>query len=89
MRKLISKICGIGAVMAPVITTVMMIMSEPEIEEAIAGGIFFGCIIGSIFGVVSLICNKERIRWLIALSLLPIAPGLFFFFFSIPFLLYR
>ena len=60
--RIIPKICGIGAVVAPVITTLIMFMTEPEFEEALFGGIIVGCLIGSLFGVFVLLFNKRQIN---------------------------
>ena len=85
MRKIISKICGIGAVITPVITTLIMLMTEPEIVEALSGGIIAGCLIGSIFGTVALLCNKQHSKWITAVSVLPMATAALFAILAIPY----
>ena len=89
MKQTISKICGIGAVIAPVITTIIMLITEPEFVEALAGGIIMGCLIGSIFGIVALLCNKQRSKLIRATSVLPMIPTTAFAILAIPFLLYK
>ena len=86
--RIISKICGIGAVIAPVITTLIMFMTEPEFVEALSGGILVGCLIGSIFGGCALFCNKQRSKWIIAVSVLPMIPTALFVVFAIPYWIY-
>ena len=88
MIKVVSKIFGIGAIIAPIITTLIMLKIEPEIEEALAGGIILGCLIGSVFGVVALICNKHRSRLILVASIIPMIPTAIFFVLAIPFWLY-
>ena len=88
MRKSVSRICSIIAVAAPIITTLIMLRTEPEIEEALAGGIILGCLIGSIFGVVALLCNKHHSRWILIASILPMIPTVVFAALAIPFWLY-
>ena len=85
MRKIISKICGIGAVITPVITTLIMLMTEPEFVEALSGGIIAGCLIGSILGAVALLCNKQHSKWITTVSVLPMAPAALFVILAIPY----
>ena len=83
--KLMSKICGIGAVIAPAITTLIMFMTEHEFEEALFGGVIVGCLIGSIFGGIALICNKKHNKWITAVSVLPMIPTALFAILAIPY----
>lgn len=86
--RIISNICSIGAVIAPVITTLIMFMTEPEFVEALSGGIIVGCLIGSIFGGFALFCNKQRSKWIIMVSVLPMIPTALFVVLAIPYLIY-
>lgn len=88
MKKAISRICGIGAVAAPVITTFIMFKTEPEFEEALEGGIILGCLIGTVLGVIALLCNKQHSTWIKVLSVMPMIPTLIFAVLAIPYWLY-
>ena len=87
--RIIPKICGIGAIVAPVITTLIMFMTEPEFEEALFGGIIVGCLIGSLFGVFALLFNKRHSKWITAVSVLPMIPTALFAILAIPYWLFR
>ncbi len=88
MRKTVSIICSISAVVAPIITTLIMLMTEPEFEEALSGGVIVGCLIGTVFGVIALLCNKHHSRWILIVSILPMIPTVIFAALAIPFWLY-
>ncbi|HAV90585.1 MAG TPA: hypothetical protein DCW44_04855 [Eubacterium sp.] len=78
MKKTISRICAICAIVAPFIATQIMIRIEPEYEEAIEGGVIVGCFIGSILGVIALLTNKHDSKWIKVLSILPMIPTVAF-----------
>ena len=88
MKKFISKIFAIGAIVAPVITTLIMFKTEPEFVEALSGGIILGCLIGSIFGVLALLSNKQHSKWIKAVSVLPMIPTGVFAVLAIPYWLF-
>lgn len=89
MKKTISRICSICALIAPIITTIIFFCTEPEFTEALAGGIIIGCLIGSVFGAVALVCNKHHSKWIMAASILPMIPTVLFALLAIPFYLYK
>lgn len=86
--KNISKLCCIGAIIAPVITTLIMLKTEPEFVEAMSGGIIVGCLIGSILGGIALFCNKQHSKWIKTLSVLPMIPTALFAVLAIPYWFY-
>ena len=88
MKKTISRICAICAIIAPFIATQIMFRIEPEYEEAIEGGVIIGCFIGSIFGAVALLTNKHNSKWIKVISILPMIPIVAFLALAIPFWMY-
>jgi len=64
-------IISIIGIITPIISVIISMRNEPEIVEAVAGGLFLGCIIGSVFGVTALIMNKGKSLPVIILSILP------------------
>ena len=87
-KHFIASLCSGGAVIAPVISTLIMLMIEPEFEEALFGGIIVGCLIGSILGGVAILCNKQHSKWITAVSVLPMIPTALFAILAIPYWLF-
>jgi hypothetical protein len=49
----------------------MMLSFEPEVVEAVLGGLMIGGAIGSVFGIVSLALSQGGSRLIIVLSMIP------------------
>lgn len=62
------------AVACPIILTIFLIFTEPELAEAICGGVVFGCAIGSILSMIAVILNKGRNRIVNVLAVIPMIP---------------
>ena len=82
-------IVSILAVSCPLISVIVSIFTEPEIVEAIFGGIVIGCMIGSVFGLIALIINKGRYTIVKILSVLPMIPVVLFLMLAIPVIFYK
>lgn len=78
---------AIAAVCAPVVTVAIMLIFEKEVVEAVLGGLFFGCILGAIFGIVALVLNRGYRRKIVTmLSVIPVIPIVVYLVLLIPFL---
>lgn len=75
---------SILAVAFPVCSIVTFLFLEPEIVEAIFGGLIIGCIIGSVFGAVSLIISKCQNVLINTLSILPMIPSVLYLLMLLP-----
>ena len=62
------------AVACPIILTIFLISAEPELAEAICGGVVLGCAVGSILGTITIILNKGQNRIVNILSVIPMIP---------------
>lgn len=87
MKAKIPLILSILALACPVIGIPVMCLIEPEVTEAVLGGLLFGCVAGSIPGVAALILNKNKNKLVKALSVLPMCPLAAYIVLAIPYLL--
>ena len=74
MKQKKALIISIIGIITPIISVIISMLNEPEIVEAVAGGLFLGSIIGSVFGVTALIINKGKSLPVIIFSILPMCP---------------
>ncbi len=84
MKQRISLIISILAVISPICMMVVMLLIEPELGEAIFGGLFFGSIIGTVLGFVSLITDKGESTLITTFSIIPISMLALFLLMLIP-----
>lgn len=89
MRSRLSCIFSYLAVAAIFVAPFIMLFFEQEREEAISGGVIIGASIGSIFGIVAIILNKQRRKLVYFLSAIPMVPLALFLLMAIPFYLYK
>ncbi len=82
-------ILSILAFISPICAVAIMFFAEPELIEAILGGLLVGCVAGSVFGVVSLVINKWRNKFISALSVIPMCPLVIYLLLLIPYLISR
>lgn len=80
-------IIAILAVCAPIVMIAIMLNIEEEFVEAVLGGLFFGCIVGTIFGVIALILDRGSRRKIVTiLSVIPMIHIALYLVILIPFL---
>ena len=84
-----SLLLSIAAISALCITPNMIMLYEKEHAEAIAGGLIIGSILGSIFGLMSIITNKERKTIVYILAAIPIVILVIFLMMFIPYYSYK
>ncbi len=89
MKNKITVIFCILALLSPIISVKVMLGIEPEVVEAVAGGLLVGCAIGSIFGIISLILNKGKQKLLSVLSIIPMCPLVLYLLLLIPYLSFK
>ena len=77
-------ITSILALLSPILTVVALCFVEPELNEAVLGGLIIGCIIGSAFGVISLLINKSKSKTGKVLSIIPMCPLVLYLLMLIP-----
>lgn len=87
MKAKIPLILSILALVCPVAGILIMCLIEPEVTEAVLGGLLFGCVAGSIPGAAALILNKNKNKLVKALSVLPMCPLAAYIVLAIPYLL--
>ena len=78
MRKKITLATAFCAVASPLVAVAILCLVEPELSEAILGGLIVGCVVGSVFGVASLVCNKKSSRIAGVLSAVPLCVSALF-----------
>jgi len=89
MRSKIAVLTGILAVVSPILTIIGMCSVEQEFIEAVLSGLIFGCAIGTVFGIVSLILNRGESKIAKVFSLIPMCPLAVYLLMLIPMLLYQ
>ena len=72
-------ITSILAIASVECTFIIVLFSESEMVEAIAGGLVLGGMIGSVFGVISLIINKGKSKLVTIFSVVPMIPVVLWF----------
>lgn len=72
-------ITSILAIASFVCTFIIVLFTESEMVEAIAGGLVLGGMIGSVFGVISLIINKGKSKLVTIFSVVPMIPVVLWF----------
>ena len=82
-------VTSIISILIPICSIAIMCIIEQEFVEAIVGGLLIGCLIGSVFGIVSLTINKNKSRLVTIFSIIPICPLVVYIFLLIPYLMYR
>lgn len=87
MKAKIPLILSILALACPVIGIPIMCLIEPEVTEAVLGGLLFGCVAGSVLGAVTLILNKNKNKLVKVLSVIPMCPLAVYLVLAIPYLL--
>ncbi len=75
---------SILAVILPICSIVISLFLEPEIVEAIFGGLIIGCIIGSVLGAVSMGISKGKSVFINTLSILPMIPLVLYLLLLLP-----
>ena len=80
---------GILALLSPIVSVKVMLNIEPEVAEAIASGILVGCAIGSVFGIISLILNKEKRKLVTVFSIIPMCPLVLYLLLLIPYMSFK
>ena len=88
-KNLIPTILSILALASVCATPFIVLIYEKEVVEAVFGGIIMGSIIGSVFGISAIICNKERGKLVYILSAVPILILTIFLVMYIPYSLYK
>ena len=73
---MITSILAIGSF---VCIFIIVLFTESEMVEAIAGGLVLGGMIGSVFGVISLIINKGKSKLVTIFSVVPMIPVVLWF----------
>lgn len=89
MKPKIPFLLSIVALICPIIVTIVTCNIEEEFAEAIAGGLLFGCVLGSVFSVLALILNKNRNKIVAVLSVIPICPLVLYLVLAIPYFFFR
>ncbi len=87
MRFKLAVITSVFSVLSPICAIIIMCSFEQEVAEAIIGGLLFGCIIGTVLGVVSLILNKGKSKLVKIISIIPMIPLAIYLLLLIPWLL--
>lgn len=82
-------VTSILSIFAPICLIVTMCIIEQEFVEAIWGGLLIGCLIGSVFGIVSLTINKNKSILVTIFSIIPMCPLAIYILLLIPYLMYR
>lgn len=82
-------VTSILSIFAPICLIATMCIIEQEFVEAIWGGLLIGCLIGSVFGIVSLTINKNKSRLVTIFSIIPMCPLAIYILLLIPYLMYR
>ena len=82
-------VTSILSIFAPICLILTMCIIEQEFVEAIWGGLLIGCLIGSVFGIVSLTINKNKSRLVTIFSIIPMCPLAIYILLLIPYLMYR
>lgn len=72
-------ITSILAIASFVCIFIIVLFTESEMVEAIAGGLVLGGMIGSVFGVISLIINKGKSKLVTIFSVVPMIPVVLWF----------
>ncbi len=88
MKYKVALIISILALISPICSAVIMPFFEPEIAEAILGGLLVGCVIGSVLGIASLVISKCKSRLINAFSIIPMCPLALYLLLFIPRLFY-
>lgn len=89
MKAKIPLILSVLALACPVIGILVMCLIEPEVTEAVLGGLLFGCIAGSILGALALVLNKNKEKLVKVLSVIPMCPLAAYVVLAIPYFLYQ
>ena len=89
MKHKYALILSIFAIISPICAVAVMFFTEPELVEAILGGLLIGCAVGSIFGAVSLVINKWKNKVISVLSIIPMCPLVIYLLLLIPYLISR
>ncbi|MBE7027171.1 MAG: hypothetical protein E7410_06410 [Ruminococcaceae bacterium] len=74
MKFRLELIISILAMLSPVCVMVIMLFTEPELVEAIFGGLIIGSFFGSVLGIISLILNKGKSELVSIFSIIPMLP---------------
>lgn len=82
-------ILSILAMLCPIIAAISMVAIEEELAEAVLFGLLVGCALGSVFGILALVFNKNRNKIVTALSIIPICPLVLYAVLAIPHFFYR
>lgn len=82
-------VTSIISILIPICSIAIMYIIEQEFVEAIVGGLLIGCLIGSVFGIISLIINKCKSRLVTIFSIIPMCPLAIYILLLIPYLMYR
>ena len=81
-------VTSIISILAPICSILIMCVIEQELLEAIVGGLLIGCLIGSFFGIISLIINKCKSILVTIFSIIPMCPLVVYILLLIPYLMY-
>ena len=88
MKRNLSLITSILSIVSPICSSVVMCFVEQELIEAIFGGLLIGCLIGTFFGIISLITNRGESRIVSIFSITPMCPLVIYIIMLIPYLIY-
>lgn len=89
MKSKIPLILSVLALACPVVGILIMLPIEPEVTEAVLGGLLFGCVAGSILGALALVLNKNKKKLITVLSVIPMCPLAAYLVLAIPYLFYK
>ena len=88
MKRNLALITSILSIVSPILAIVVMCFVEQELIEAILGGLLIGCLIGTFFGIISLIMNRGQSRIVSIFSIIPMCPLVIYIILLIPYLIY-
>lgn len=74
MKDKLSSVFSYIAVGCPILCVLRFPIFEPELIEAIGGGLVIGCATGSLFGIAALLLNKGMKKSVAIRALIPILP---------------
>lgn len=89
MRFKLAVITSILSIISPICAVAVMCFVEQELAEAVLGGLLIGCVAGTVLGIISLILNRGRSKFVKVVSVIPMCPLAIYLLLFIPQLLYK
>ena len=89
MRFKLAVFTSVFSILSPIFAIITMSFFEQEFAEAVLGGLLIGCLIGTVFGIISLFLNKGKSKVLKIISIIPMCPLIIYVLFLIPYLFYK